>query len=176
MGADRFDIAGPAGLDGSRMSSAAERSPGLRAPVDEESPGRHRQAAKPSFRPAMRAAARRFWDRVTRADRRGKPTLSGYSWRVSIVATALVWPLPMLLAHLCSRLMLRFVDDVGTAVLVVKGERFISFGGGLLLWMIGFFCAMEALKATDSREIAAGRFAFGIAVIATVCYVGAFFL
>jgi hypothetical protein len=35
---------------------------------------------------------------------------------------------------------------------------------------------MEALKATDSREIAAGRFAFGIAAIATVCYVGAFFL
>ena len=113
---------------------------------------------------------------MTRADRRGKPALSGYSWRVSIVAMALVWPLPALLAHLSSRLMLAFVDDVGTAVLVVKGERFISFGGGLLLWMIGFFCALEALKATDSREIAAGRFAFGIAAIATACYIGAFFL
>jgi hypothetical protein len=124
----------------------------------------------------VRAAAHRFWDRVTRADRRGKPALSGYSWRVSIVAIALMWPLPSLVAHLVSRLMLTFVDDIGTAVLVVKGERLISFGGGMLLWMIGFFCAMEALKATDSREIAAGRFAFGIAMIATVCYLGAFFL
>jgi hypothetical protein len=124
----------------------------------------------------VRSTAQRLWDRITRADRRGKPALSGYTWRVSIVAIALVWPLPSLLANLCSRLMLAFVDDVGTAVLVVKGERFISFGGGLLLWMIGFFCAMEALKATDSREIAAGRFAFGIAVIATACYIGAFFL
>ena len=158
------------------MTSTAERSSGLPAPVDSTSPGRHRQSVDPSFRPAIRAAARRFWDRVTRADRRGKPALSGYSWRVSIVAIALVWPLPMLVAHLCARLMLLFVDDVGTAVLVIKGERFVSFGGGLLLWMIGFFCAMEALKATDSREIAAGRFAFGIAAIATVCYVGAFFL
>jgi hypothetical protein len=158
------------------MSSATERSSGLRAPVDGESPGRHRQPANPSLGPAVRAAARRFWDRVTRADRRGKPALSGYSWRVSIVAIALVWPLPMLVSHLLARLMLLFVDDVGTAVMVVKGERFVSFGGGMLLWMIGFFCAMEALKATDSREIAAGRFAFGIAVIATVCYVGAFFL
>jgi hypothetical protein len=158
------------------MSSATERSSGLRAPGDSETPGRHRQPTDPSFWPAVRAAGRRLWDRITRADRRGKPALSGYSWRVSIVAIALVWPLPSLLAHLISRLMLAFVDDVGTAVLVVKGERFISFGGGLLLWMIGFFCAMEALKATDSREIAAGRFAFGIAAIATVCYVGAFFL
>jgi hypothetical protein len=118
----------------------------------------------------------RIWDRITGADRRGKPALSGYSWRVSVVAMALVWPLPMLIAGLCSRLMLAFVDDVGTAVLVINGERFITFGGGMLLWMIGFFCAMEALKATDSREIAAGRFAFGITVVATVCYIGAFFL
>jgi hypothetical protein len=125
---------------------------------------------------SVRTAARQLWDRITRADRRGKPALSGYTWRVSIVAIALVWPLPSVVAHLCSRLMMAFVDDVGTAVLVVKGERFITFGGGLLLWMIGFFCAMEALKATDSREIAAGRFAFGLAVIATVCYIGAFFL
>ena len=125
---------------------------------------------------SVRTAARQWWDRVTRADRRGKPALSGYTWRVSIVAIALVWPLPSVVAHLVSRLMMTFVDDVGTAVLVIKGERFITFGGGLLLWMIGFFCAMEALKATDSREIAAGRFAFGLAVIATVCYVGAFFL
>ena len=158
------------------MSSATERSPGPPPAVDPQSPGRHRQPADPSLGLALRATARRFWDRLTGADRRGKPALSGYSWRVSIVAIALVWPLPSVLAHLCSRLMLAFVDDVGTAVLVVKGERFISFGGGMLLWMIGFFCAMEALKATDSREIAAGRFAFGIAAIATVCYVGAFFL
>ena len=158
------------------MSSATERSSGLRAPVDTESPGRHRQPTDPSFRPAVRAPAHRLWDRITRAERRGKPALSGYSWRVSIVAIALVWPLPSVVADLVSRLMMTFVDDVGTAVLVVKGERFITFGGGMLLWMIGFFCAMESLKATDSREIAAGRFAFGLAVIATVCYIGAFFL
>jgi len=89
---------------------------------------------------------------------------------------ALVWPLPSVVADLISRLMMTFVEDVGTAVLVFKGERFITFGGGMLLWMIGFFCAMEAMKATDSREIAAGRFAFGLAVTATVCYIGAFFL
>lgn len=158
------------------MSSATDRSSGLRALVDRESPGRHRQPADPSGRSAVRAAARRLRDRITRADRRGKPALSGYTWRVSIVAIALVWPLPSVIAHLCSRLLMAFVDDVGTAVLVVKGERFITFGGGLLLWITGFFCAMESLKATDSREIAAGRFAFGIAVVATVCYIGAFFL
>lgn len=117
-----------------------------------------------------------LWNRITRADQRGKPALGGYSWRVSVVASALIWPLPAMLAHLFSRLMLLFVDDVYLAVLILKGERFITFGGGMMLWLISFFCAMEALKAEDSREISAGRFAFGISVTATICYIGAFFL
>ncbi len=99
--------------------------------------------------------------------------MRGYSWKLSIAALALLYPVASMLSRLVNFVGLKAENDPSAVdqLQILRLGNLAFIGLAIFGWLIAFSAGLESTRGDDEVELRVGRFTFMLVLIATAVYV-----
>jgi len=99
--------------------------------------------------------------------------MRGYSWKLSIAALALLYPVASMFSRLVNFVGLKAENDPSAVdqLQILRLGNLAFIGLAIFGWLIAFSAGLESTRGDDEVELRVGRFTFMLVLIATAVYV-----